>query len=103
MVSGCDDFVVRTDGDADREVAWGFVITTSDERCMTVAVGQSVVYEGSFAGHPLGPSDGDTPNPFAHFVQTTTRATVTFPAVGTYGFECGNHATMRGAVRVVLP
>ncbi len=102
-VSACTDFADRSGVDASRQIAWGFGITSSEERCILVAVGQEVVYAGNFGAHPIGPADGDTPNPFATLVQTTSTATVTFVSPGTYDFECGNHATMWGAVRAIEP
>ena len=101
-VNRCTVFVDRTGEAAARTVAWGFPIATSPDRCMRIAVGQTVTFEGMLGSHPLGGLGGDTPNPIlADYGPNDTEYSVTFPAVGTFGFECGNHSSMRGAIDVV--
>jgi hypothetical protein len=60
-------------------------------------VGQQVRWVGSFGTHPLDGEGGDLPNPVAQHQD----GIVTFTVPGTYGFVCGFHPVMRGAVRVV--
>lgn len=85
-----------------RTIEWGFGIGFLPERCMQVKKGQSVRLEGNFGAHPLGPGGGDEPNPFSGLPDPVAGASVvSFPTVGVFGFECGIHATMSGAIRVV--
>jgi plastocyanin len=64
---------------------------------MQVRVGQQVLWNGSFGTHPLDAEDGDAPNPIA----SHTDGRVVFATPGTFGYVCGIHPQMRGAVRVV--
>ena len=49
--------------------------------------------------HPLTVAGGDTPNPIADYDMTSGK--VVFPTKGTYGFVCGNHPQMTGAIQVI--
>lgn len=90
-------FVDRTAPSADRELLWDFGIGTDPERCITVRTGQTVFWNGVSDLHPLGGSGGDNPNPIgAH-----QDGRVTFNSVGTFGYVCLNHSSMKGAIRVV--
>ncbi|MBF5066255.1 hypothetical protein G6O45_23770, partial [Salmonella enterica subsp. enterica serovar Istanbul] len=60
---------------------------------------QKVTFAGSFSSHPLLASDGDKPNPITS-VDTAT-GDVTFPKAGTFGYVCGNHPSMIGAIKVL--
>lgn len=75
-----------------------------DNRCVTVRVGSSVTFAGSFRQHPLQPAGGDSPNPIPFVDQEPPggKLTVTMPTIGTFGFECTFHPTlMFGAIKVV--
>lgn len=93
------DFVDRTAANADRSLTWGFSIQSNPARCMKVFVGQQVQWVGSFGAHPLDAEGGDVPNPIAQHQE----GLVTFTAPGTFGFVCGFHPVMRGAIMVVAP
>ncbi len=99
VVQGCEEtaYVDRRAPAADRELAWILSIASDPERCMTITVGQSVVWTGNFNVHPLDPQGGDTPNP----ITGTETGAVTFTAPGTFGYVCGVHPSMKGAIQVV--
>jgi hypothetical protein len=97
-VNGCDTFVDQTAVGAARKIEWGLPVATSPNRCMMIKRDQTVAFEGDFTVHPLGASGGDAPNPFAAVPDT---GKVTFAAAGTFGFVCGVHASMTGAIKVV--
>jgi plastocyanin len=68
--------------------------------CVTIAVGQSLTFNGSFTNHPLVQAGGD-PSVFINSTSSGTTATFGFPVGGTYGFQCSNHpSVMKGAVFV---
>lgn len=96
-VNDCKNFVDRSATSASRTITWDFPVSTAPERCMIIKKGQDVTFSGDFATHPLGGSGGDTPNPIsAH----DAAGKVTFAAAGTFGFQCGNHPSMTGAIQV---
>jgi hypothetical protein len=99
VVQGCEEtaYVDRRAPAADRELAWILSIASDPERCLTITVGQSVVWNGNFNVHPLDPQGGDTPNP----ITGTETGAVTFTAPGTFGYLCGVHPSMKGAIQVV--
>lgn len=97
MVNDCKTFVDRSEASASRAVAWGFPVATAPERCMTIKKGQDVTFTGDFTAHPLNASGGGTPNPFS----TADGGKVTFTAAGTFGFVCGIHPSMTGAIKVI--
>lgn len=90
-------YLDRTAPAASRQLTWDFSIATDPARCLKVQVGQTVVWNGDFDTHPLGGSGGDTPNPIGLHVN----GSVTFNAVGTFGFTCLVHSSMKGAILVV--
>jgi hypothetical protein len=98
-LNDCNTFVDRTAAGAVRTLTWDFPIATSPDRCIMIKKGQDVTFSGDFAEHPLNPQGGDSPNPFAN-VDTMT-GKVPFAAAGLFGFQCGNHPSMTGAVKVV--
>ena len=98
-VNACKTFVDRTAAGASRNITWDFPVSTAPERCMTIKVGEAVTFMGDFTLHPLMAGGGDSPNPFS-MVDTTT-GKVTFAKAGLYGFACGNHPSMIGAIQVV--
>lgn len=79
-------------------------------KCMIVAAGQKVRWEGSLTAHPLSPgspadlASGTTDNPI---MATSTGNSVefTFPAAGTFPYHCtlhafGNGQGMAGSIHV---
>ena len=76
-------------------IVWDTTLSSKANRCMKVKVGQTVAYEGTFSTHPLGPAGGDAPSPFASVPDT---GKVTFDRAGTFGFVCGVHPSMTGAI-----
>jgi plastocyanin len=96
VVNACTTFLDKTAGP--RTITWSFPLANTD-RCWMIKKGQSVTWSADFTMHPLQVQDGDKPSPIAG-VDTTT-GIVTFPAVGTFGFVCGNHPQMTGAIEVV--
>jgi plastocyanin len=69
-------------------------------KCILVAPGTSVSFEGEFSTHPLSATVGSG-NPITHTTSGTTAA-FTFTQAGAYGYECDVHAAsgMCGAVYV---
>ena len=101
VVQGCAEtaYVDRRAPVADRALDWILSIASEPERCMTITVGQSVVWTGNFSVHPLDPQGGDTPNPITG--TGPDEVSVLFTAPGTFGYVCGVHPSMKGAIRVV--
>jgi hypothetical protein len=99
VVQDCqpNQFLDRTAPGADRLLTWDFSISTDPERCLQVQVGQTVVWDGVQDVHPLAGSGGDSPNP----ISLHLNGAVTFTKVGTFGFVCLNHSSMKGAIKVV--
>jgi plastocyanin len=99
VVQDCqpNQYLDRTAAGADRQLTWDFGIAIDPERCMQVRTGQTVVWNGDMDTHPLAGQGGDMPNPIS-FHQN---GSVTFNTVGTFGFVCLNHSTMKGAIKVV--
>jgi plastocyanin len=98
-LNGCTaaDYVDRTAASADRTVTWGFDQTP---KCMKIAAGQTVTFNGDFTQHPLVQKGGDVPNPFASPQGSGGVRTVAFSAAGTFGYECSIHASITGAIFV---
>jgi plastocyanin len=112
-LNGCkaSDYEDRSAEDADRTVliaAEGVVYTP---RCMTVAAGQTVHWEGRLSAHPMSPGNSDNEaagsrgNPI---VPTSTGDGVdfTFENAGTFPYYCEVHSSgagsgMAGAIYVV--
>lgn len=100
-VNGCESFLDASDASAPRTIDWGVTIASNPARCLHVALGQTVTWFGSFDSHPIQPNAGTQPTPITGDVASgATEYGVTFPAPGVYGYECGLHATMRGAIEV---
>ncbi len=98
-LNGCTatDYVDRTAATADRTITWGFGQTP---KCMKIAVGQRVTFNGDFTQHPLVEKGGSTPNPFASPKGTGGTRTVDFGPAGTFGYECSIHTSITGAILV---
>jgi plastocyanin len=73
---------------------------TFSPKCILVAPGTAVSFEGDFTMHPLSPTVG-TGNPITH-TATGTTASFTFDAAGAFGYQCDVHfgSGMCGAVYV---
>jgi plastocyanin len=108
--NGCDtaQFQDRTAAGAMRTVTFGGGLGNAySPKCILIAAGQSVTFSGSFAGHPLRPgvganaTAGSANNPITSTSAGTT-AMFTFPAAGTYPYNCVLHdgGGMNGVVRV---
>jgi hypothetical protein len=100
VVQGCQptQYLDRTAPGADRDLLWDFSIATDPERCLQVQAGQSVKWNSNdFEFHPLDPQGGDTPNPIANH----QNGLVVFPSTGIFGYVCGAHSSMKGAIKVV--
>jgi plastocyanin len=69
-------------------------------KCILVAPGTSVSFEGEFSTHPLSATAG-TGNPITHTASGTTAA-FTFTQAGAFGYQCDVHfgSGMCGAVYV---
>ncbi len=109
---GCtaDRFVDRTAPGADRTVTFGTMAAPLEyaPKCITIAAGQSVTFQGAFSVHPLAPGEnsaarnaGTPGNPIPD-VASGASAVVRFPAAGTFPYFCTQHvaAGMAGVVRV---
>jgi len=97
-LNGCaePDFVDRSAPDASRTIAWNFNV---DPRCIIVAIGDTVTWDGSLASHPLSSQGGDMPTPIVT-TNTGTSVSFVFADAGNFGFVCLNHQPMTGVVRV---
>lgn len=100
-VNHCVDFTDRTGESAERQIAWNFDVTSDEERCMEIRVGQSVTWRGNFVFHPLAGIGGSTPTPILRKSDGSGAHAVLFSDEGTFGFICEAHVEMRGAVRVL--
>jgi hypothetical protein len=109
-VVGCakEDFVDRTEDNAERVVRFGNELGARySPRCLSIAVGQSVVFEGPFATYSMGPgvpehlTIGSPYNPINN-VFFNTRTAFTFPRAGDYIYSNRPNAAqgMTGLVRV---
>ena len=102
--NGCTTFQDRTADGASRSIQWDLGLPSLPERCIKVKAGQVVTWvdgtaAADFNTHPLliyvpPPAMGTAP--------TVDEATgkATFPTAGLFGFACGIHPTMKGAVLV---
>ncbi len=112
-LNGCtvEGFVDRTAVDAERIVGFGGERGSGGfsfaPKCMTIAVGQQVTFEGAFSTHPLTPGvpgdtrGGSSGNPI-RLTSSGTTVTVTFPRAGVFPYVCGMHGFlgMNGVVVV---
>lgn len=104
-VNGCTNFTNRGDPNDQRRVQFPNNAGPQQyqPRCLEIKAGQSVTWEGSFSNHPLVATSGVPNNPIPSTpLSTGTANSITFPAAGTFGYECSAHAAqMNGAIRVV--
>ena len=104
VVNDCRSFIDRSDANASRTLTWSFSISSDELRCMQIKAGQSVTFSdgngkaADFVSHPLAASGGDKPNPITTVDKDTGE--VKFTSKGTFGFACGNHPAMIGAILV---
>jgi plastocyanin len=100
-LNGCTTYVDHT-ADAVVNLAWDFPITSSPDHCSKIKVGAKVKWTGNFGKHPLDPFNGDANNPISSAAADGgPDVTITFPAAGSFGYHCGVHASMLGAIMVV--
>ena len=99
-VNGCEegDYVDQSSGGDARTINFGFTVSPA---CMKIKKGQTVTFSSDFLLHTLVAFNGDSPNPVSNASGSDTSKTVLFDSVGTFGFKCGVHASMLGAVRVI--
>jgi plastocyanin len=104
-INGCTNFTDRSDPNDQRRIQFpnNAAPQQYQPRCLQIKAGQSVTWEGSFSNHPLVATPGVPSNPIPSTpVNTGTAYSITFPAAGTFGYECSAHpAQMNGALRVV--
>ena len=99
MINGCTKAAAETLV-SPVKLTWG----NPHARCVIVSVGSTVNWNGNFGTHPL--YGGESPNQDAGSVITQASPTgqttaVTFNAVGTFPYYCGNHPnTMKGVIYV---
>ena len=108
--NNCTNFKDRSAAGADRTVIFGGDIGLSfSPRCMDIAVGQSVDFQGDFSVHPIaagtGPTstaDGSPNNPITTPAPGATDMSFTFSTAGQYPFFCQQHVGggMAGVIRV---
>lgn len=97
VLNDCRTFKDSSAAGDTRTIPWTIPLV-APERCMTVKKGQSVTWSGNFVDHPLDVKGGDMPNPIA---DVDAAGKVTFDTVGLFGFECGVHPSMTGAIKVI--
>jgi plastocyanin len=97
VLNGCGetDFVDRSGEGGMRTITWDFNV---DPRCVRIAPGESVTWQGLLANHPLSSLGGDMPTPIVT-TNTGTSVTFVFSDAGDYGFVCLNHQPMTGVIR----
>ena len=90
------------------EIKWDENIATSEDRCVKLSVEQPMSWVGNFTTHPMKAAGGATPNPFDLVKDNVSNggseqesSAVSFQTPGTYGYICGVHPSMTGAVLVV--
>jgi plastocyanin len=98
-VGGCTSFVDHT-ADAEVTLTWGFSITSQADHCSKIKVGSKVKWVGNFTTHPLLANGGDSGNPITSSGAAAGAAEITFPAAGKFGYICGVHTSMTGAIEV---
>jgi plastocyanin len=97
-LNGCTsaDYVDHS-ADVERVITIAGAGLTYSPKCMIIAAGQVVRFQGSLTAHPLSPGNPEDPeagsadNPIAP-TSTGQSIEVTFPAAGTYPYHCTLHA-----------
>jgi plastocyanin len=111
VLNGCaaDDYADFSAGGDERVVAIAQTGLTFTPKCMIVAVGQSVRWDGNLSAHPLAPGNpddalaGSAENPITA-TSSGSEVEFTFDAPGVYPYYCTLHAFgagqgMAGVVR----
>lgn len=107
--NGCDTaaYVDASAVGASRTVTFPNAGLTYMPKCLLIAAGQTVTFNGAFGTHPLrkgvsGDANAGSPNNPITLTDAGTTATFTFPTVGTYPYICTVHGPggMNGVVRV---
>lgn len=113
--NGCtmEDYEDRTADAADRTIAIAGMGLTFTPKCMIVAAGQTVHWEGSLSAHPLAPGnpdDGAAGSSDSPIIATSSGTSVdfVFPDAGTFPYYCQLHSFgagqgMAGVVHVLTP
>ena len=100
-VQNCGTFVDARNSPLERTLQWDFTIIQNPKACVLIHTGQAITWSSdSLEMHPLLAQGGDSPSPIPYVDQGTT-VSVTFNTPGTFGFKCGMHSTMVGAIQVV--
>jgi plastocyanin len=92
-------YVDRSDTGATRTIQWDLDVRTRPEHCMQVKVGQKVKWNGDFTQHPLEGQGAEPDNPIHADIGDIGE--ITFSKAGTFGYGCGFHEQMTGAIKVV--
>lgn len=99
-VNDCTSYEDRTADNADRTITW---VRSVGRVCLRIKKGQSVTWNPqgtSFADHPLGASGGSSGNPIMTRSSGAAPYVQAFTTNGTFGFVCGFHFDMTGAIQV---
>lgn len=108
-LNDCTTFADHTAASDPRSVTFGVDGLVYSPKCMEIAAGQTVTFNGDFAAHPLAPGTspsaqtaGSANNPIVTPDFTSTSAPFTFPTAGSYPYYCKNHfgAGMNGVIKV---
>ena len=92
-------YVDATDASALRHLTWDILIAMAPERCTKIAAGQAIEFVGDFIDHPMHAEGGDANSPIPD-IDGGDSLTVVFTTPGIFGFVCGAHPEMRGAIKV---
>lgn len=102
-LNGCkaDSFVDLSAEADERVVQIGVDGLLYTPRCILIAVGQTVTFDGSLSAHPLAPGNADDPgagspnNPIT-FLSSGSSAEFTFDEPGTFPYFCELHGFSNG-------
>lgn len=110
--NGCTtpDYVDGSAEGFDRTVLVGDAGLSFTPKCLRIAAGQSVAFDGSFTAHPIAPGnpeDHQAGSPDSPITATTSGSSVTFtfPSAGTFPYYCmlhgfGDGMGMAGVIHV---
>jgi hypothetical protein len=105
-VNGCTigkNYTDKSGASDPRTIDWTFPLSSTD-RCIEIAVGQTVTWQApgggpaSFTQYSITASGGDSPNPIASI--DTSVGTVKFPKKGTFGYASPDAPALTGAINV---
>jgi plastocyanin len=107
LVNGCS-LATATDATGMSQVTVTFPALAYSPKCLKVTVNTSVVFDGSFVGHPLlggevvgGALSPASSGPFVPVTDTGLTKTFTMTSVGTYPYYCTTHGAVFGMAGVV--